>query len=105
MRDRFYHGLLPSLWDALSFTMAKLLEWQQVNTSINTLYIFAKKLEVRQPPHTHKGGSGISKPYKDRFRRYPAPAGRVAALEDENLFLLDLESEDSDPLSLTTSIS
>ena len=32
-QDRFYHGLSPSLHDALGFTMAELPEREQVNTS------------------------------------------------------------------------
>ena len=37
-RDRFYHGLLPSLCDVLSFTMADFPKRDQVNTSFNTLF-------------------------------------------------------------------
>ena len=33
MRDLFYNGLLPSLQDALGFTMVDLPEQEQVNTS------------------------------------------------------------------------
>ena len=50
MRDSFYHGLVPSLCNTLSFTMAELLEQEQANTSFDTLYILAKKLEAKQPP-------------------------------------------------------
>ena len=40
-RDRFYYGLTPSLRDALSFTMADLLEREQADTSFDTLYHLA----------------------------------------------------------------
>ena len=100
MRDWFYHGLLPSLCDTLSFAMADLPEHEQTNTSFNMLYTLAKKLEVRQPPHSHKGGQGYSEAYRNRFRRYPTPMGRVATLEEEELFPLDLETRDSEPSEL-----
>ena len=45
-RDRFYYGLTPSLRDALSFTMADLPEREQADTSFDTLYHLAKKLEA-----------------------------------------------------------
>ena len=45
-RDRFYYGLTPSLRDALSFAMADLPEREQADTSFDTLYHLAKKLEV-----------------------------------------------------------
>ena len=44
-RDRFY-GLTPSLRDVLSFAMADLPEREQADTSFDTLYHLAKKLEV-----------------------------------------------------------
>ena len=96
MRDWFYHGLLPSLHDALSFTMVDLPKCEQVNTSFDTLYTLAKKLEVRQPLHSHKGGQGYSEAYRDRFRRYPTPMGMVTTLGEEELFLLDPETQDSE---------
>ena len=96
MRDRFYHGLLPNLCDTLSFAMVDLPEHEQANTSFDTLYMLAKKLEGRQPPHSHKGGEGSSKAYRDRFRRYPMPVGRVTNLEEEELFPLDPETQDSE---------
>ena len=49
-RDCFYYGLIPSLRDRLSFTMADLLEREQVDTSFDTLYHVAKKLEVHHQP-------------------------------------------------------
>ena len=45
-RDCFYYGLTPSLTDALSFTIADLPEREQADTSFDTLYHLAKKLEV-----------------------------------------------------------
>ena len=94
MRDRFYHSLLPSLHNALSFTITDLPKCEQVNTSFDMLYTLAKKLQVRQPPCSHKGGQGSSKAYGDSFRRYPVPAGRVATLQEEELFPLDPETQD-----------
>ena len=45
-RDRFYYGLTPSLRDVLSFAMAVLPEREQADTSFDTLYHLAKKLEA-----------------------------------------------------------
>ena len=45
-RDHFYYGLTLSLRDALSFAMADLLETEQADTSFDTLYHLAKKLEA-----------------------------------------------------------
>ena len=59
-RDRFYHGLSPSLCDALGFTVAELHEREQVNTSLDTLYTLTKKMEVHQPSRSHRSGSGSS---------------------------------------------
>ena len=96
-RDQFYHSLLPSLRDTLSFAMVDLPEHEQANTSFDMLYTLAKKLEVRQPLCSHKGGKGSSEAYRDRFRRYPVPTGRVATLEEEELFPLGPETQDSEP--------
>ena len=52
-QDRFYHGLSPSLHDALGFTMAELPEREQVNTSFDTLYTLAKKMEAHHPSLSH----------------------------------------------------
>ena len=90
--DRFYLGRLPSLQDTLSFAVADLCEWEQANTSFNTLYMLAKKLEGRQPLHSHKAGSGSADTYRDWYQKYPAPAGRVTTLEDEELFPPDPET-------------
>ena len=48
-QDCFYHGLSPSLQDALGFAMADPPEREQVNTSFDMLYMLAKKMEVQQP--------------------------------------------------------
>ena len=87
MWDRIYHGLFPSLHDALWFTMAELPEREQVNTSFVTLYMLAKKMEMCQPSRSYRGGLGPPDAYRDKYM----PAGRVATLEDEELFLLDPE--------------
>ena len=63
--DCFYYGLLPSLRDMLSFAMADLLEREQANTSFDTLYHLAKKMEVCNQPHSAaKGGTSTHEPYK-----------------------------------------
>ena len=68
-RDRFYYGLTPSLRDALSFAMADLPEREQVDTSFDTVYHLAKKLEVQHQLHnatkvgssTHNHHKGFKK--------------------------------------------
>ena len=84
-------NLTQDLQDALSFTMADLPEWEQANTSFDMLYMLAKKLEVRQPLHFHKAGLGSADTYRDWYQRYSTPTGRVAILEDEEVFLPDPE--------------
>ena len=49
-RDCFYYGLTPSLRDALSFAMADLTKREQADTSFDTLYHLAKKLEAQHHP-------------------------------------------------------
>ena len=71
--------------------MAKLPEREQVNTSFDTLYTLAKKIEVHQPPRSHRGGSNPFEAFRDKYRRYPVPTGKVATLEDEELFPPDSE--------------
>ena len=64
-QDHFYYGLIPSLRDVLSFAMADLPEREQADTSFNTLYHLAKKLEVHhQPRSTAKGGTLTHDPHK-----------------------------------------
>ena len=52
--------------------------------SFDTLYTLAKKLEV-------KVRLGSTDTFRDWYRRYPAYAGRVATLRDEELFPPDPE--------------
>ena len=77
--------------------MAELPEREQVNMSFDTLYKLTKKMEACQPLRSHRGRSGPSKAYRDKYRRYPMPAGRVTTLEDEELFLPDPEVQDIEP--------
>ena len=72
-RDWFYHGLSPSLHNALGFMMAELPKREQVNTGFDKLYMLAKKMEVQQPSHPHKSEPGSSDAYRDKYQRYPAP--------------------------------
>ena len=95
-KDRFYHRLCPYLHDALSFAMAELPEREQACPTFNTLYMLAKKLEVGQLVHTHQYTSS-SEVYREKHRCYPAPAGQVAALDEEGLALTDpVIGEDSE---------
>ena len=63
MWDRFYHGLAPSLQDALEFAMVELPEREQAGASFDMLYTLAKKMEVHQPMHTCSGEQGSSDAY------------------------------------------
>ena len=80
-KDHFYHGLRPYLHDALSFAMAELPKREQVHPMFDTLYTLMKKLEAGQPACTcqYAPSSDI---YREKHRHYPAPVGRVAALEE-----------------------
>ena len=71
--------------------MADLPEWEQVKMSFDMLYTLAKKLEARQPSHSHKAGLGSANTYRDQYQRYPTAMGRVTTLEDEELFPPDPE--------------
>ena len=95
-QDRYYHGLLSSLHDTLSFAMVDLPEREQANSSFDTLYTLVRKLEARQPQCSQQSGSGSTDTYRDKYRRYPVPAGRVATLEEEELFPPDPESHESE---------
>ena len=79
------------------FTMAELPEREQVNMSFNTLHMLAKKMEAHQPSRSHRSRPGSSEAYRDKYRRYPVPTGRVATLEDEELFPPDPEIWDVEP--------
>ena len=73
--------------------MAELLEREQVGANFDMLYTLAKKMEAHQPTHAH-WGQGSSDVYQDRYRRFPAPMGRVATLAKEELLLPDPEPLD-----------
>ena len=91
-RDRFYYGLTPSLRDALSFAMADLPEREQADTSFDTLYHLAKKLEARHHPrNTTKIGSSTHDPHRG-FKKYSTLVGRAATVEP------DLLPPDPDPV-------
>ena len=95
-KDHFYHGLRPYLHDALSFAMVELPEREQAHPTFDTLYTLAKKLEAGQLVHTcwYTPSSDV---YREKHRHYPAPAGRVAALEEEGPALTDpVSREDSE---------
>ena len=77
--------------------MAELPEREQVNMIFNTLYTFAKKMEVQQPLWSHRDGPGPFDAYRDKYRRYPTSAGQVATLKDEELFLPDPKVRDAEP--------
>ena len=95
-KDCFYHGLCPYLHDALSFAMAELPKMEQAHPTFGTLYTLAKKLEAGQPVHTHRYASS-SDAYREKHRCYPAPAGRVVALEEEGVALTNpVSGEDSE---------
>ena len=86
-KDRFYHGLHAYLHYALSFAMAELPEREQAHPTFDTLYTLAKKLEAVQLAHTCWYA-----PSSDA-----APAGRVAALEEEGVVMADpVSGEDSE---------
>ena len=96
--DRFYHGLMPSLWDALGFMMAELpeKEREQAGTSFDTLYMLANKMEAWQPSRPPRSGSQSSDIYRDKYRRYPAPMGQVAMLAEEEFLQPNPEPPDSE---------
>ena len=56
------------------------------------VYTLVRKLEVRQTPRYLKNGSGSTDFHRDKYKRYPTPAGRVATLKEEELILPDPES-------------
>ena len=80
-KDCFYHGLCPYFHDTLSFAMAELPEREQVRPTFDTLYTLTKKLEAGQPART----CWYAPSSREKHSHYPAPAGRVAALEEERL--------------------
>ena len=91
-RDRFYYGIISSLRDMLSFAMANLPESEQADTSFNTLYHLAKKLEAcHRPCNVTKGGTLTHNPHKG-YKKYSAPVGCTATVE------VDLFPPDPDPV-------
>ena len=91
-RDHFYYGLTPSLRDVLSFAMVDLLEREQADTSFDTLYHLAKKLEARHQPHNAtKVGSSIHDPHKG-YKKYSTLVRHAATVEP------DLLPPDPDPV-------
>ena len=95
-KDHFYHGLQAGLWDALSFAMAYLPEQEQGSTLFDMLYTLAMRLEAAQPSCIRRNGTGAPEPYKEKFHRYPAPAGLMATLEEDELFLPNPEPQEAD---------
>ena len=95
-KDHFYHGLCPYLHDALSFVMVELPEREQAHPTFDTLYTLVKKLEAGQLACT-RWYAPSSDAYREKHRHYPAPTGRVAALEEEGVVSADPTSgEDSE---------
>ena len=83
--DHFYYGLIPSLRDSLSFTMADLPEREQADTSFDTFYHLAKKLEVHhQLRNMTKGGTLTHDPHKG-YKKYSTPGGHAATVEADLL--------------------
>ena len=88
-QGRLYHGLLPHLHNALGFVMVDLPEREQADTSFNTLYTLARNMETNQASHFQRATVGSTDAYKERYKWYPMPAGRVTMLKDEDLFSLN----------------
>ena len=57
-------------------------------------------MEASQPSYFQRAVAGSVDAYKERYRRYPVPAGRVAMLEDEDLFPPDPELLKGEPPKL-----
>ena len=69
---------------------------EQAHPTFDTLYTLAKKLEAGQPEHAHRY-TPSSEVYRDKHRRYIAPTGQVATLEEEGSTLSDqVTGEDSE---------
>ena len=76
--------------------MADLHEREQADTSFDTLYHLAKKLEVHHQPHsTSKGGTSTHNPHKG-YKKYPTPGGCTATVEPD-LFPPDPELVENAP--------
>ena len=78
----------------LSFVMADLPEREQADTSFDTLYHQAKKLEVcHQPYNMTKGGTLTHNPHKG-YKKYSTPVGCTDTVEAD-LFPPDPELVES----------
>ena len=76
--------------------MAELPERGQARPTFDTLYTLAKKLEAGQLARTCRYAPS-SDAYREKHRHYPVLVGRVAALEEEGVVLVDpVSGEDSD---------
>ena len=96
LRDHFYNGLLPSLHEALAFTVADLPEREQTRTTFDTLYTLARKMEVCQSNRSSRGAP--SDGYRDRYQQYPIPVNRVATVGKGGDFLPpDPEEQEPEP--------
>ena len=74
--------------------MANLPEREKADTSFDTLYHLAKKLEAcHHPCGTTKGGTSTYDPHKG-YKKYSTPVGHVATVEAE-LFPLDPDPVES----------
>ena len=94
--DHFYNGLMPSLHEALGFTVADLPEREQTCTMFDTLYTLARKMEARQSNHSSRGMP--SDGYRDRYRWYPTLVNRVATVGEGGDFLPpDPEEQEPEP--------
>ena len=95
-KDCFYHGLRPYLHGALSFAMAEMPKREQAHPTFDMLYTLVKKLEAGQLVRPCHYATGLDA-YREKHRCYPAPTGRVVALEEEEVALADPASgEDSE---------
>ena len=76
--------------------MVELPKREQAHPTFDTLYTLAKKLEAGQPAHTCQYAPSPDA-YREKYRHYPAWAGRVAALEEEGVALTHpVSGEDSE---------
>ena len=76
--------------------MVELPGREHAHPTFDTLYTLTKKLEAGQPARTcwYAPSSDI---YREKHRHYPAPVGKVAALEEERLASTDpVSREDSE---------
>ena len=79
--------------------MAELPKREQACPTFDTLYTLAKKLEAGQLVCTCQYAPH-SDTYREKHRHYPAPMGRVAALEKEGVALADPTSREDSELEV-----